>query len=185
MKIGSNDQPRLIVATALMTVALVTTGMSIYGWQSSARVVAASNPPAEIEARKPSRKKKHENPLDPTLRYAQLELTENQQYTGTGRNIFQIYLEDEHKTVLPDPKPNPTVRSEQRVTPMIPLRFFGFATMRNTPRKVCIRDDDAVFIASEGEVVDRRYKIATIRSTSVDVEDLIENRQQTLTLQHD
>ena len=184
MKIGANDRPKVAVATVSMTLALIITGISIYGWQSSAQATGDVRHEPEITILH-GKKTKRTNSLDPTLRYAQLELAENQQYTGSGRNIFKIYVEDEPKTALPDPKPGPLVHSEQRITPEIPLKFFGFAKIKDAPRKVCVRNDDAVFIAREGEIVGSRYKIARISSTSVDVEDLIEDRQQTLTFQPD
>jgi hypothetical protein len=43
MNTGANNRPKLVAATALMTFALVTAGISIYGWESSAPVVVASN----------------------------------------------------------------------------------------------------------------------------------------------
>jgi hypothetical protein len=184
MNTGANNRPKLVAATALMTFALVTAGISIYGWESSAPVVAASNSSVEIEINRPvGKKKKREDSLDPTLRFAKLELSENEEYTGSGRNIFMAYVENEPKKILPNP--DPPIQSEQIVPAPIPLKFFGYATMKNAPRKVCVRDEDSVFIAGEGDIVDRRYRIASIKSSSVDVQDLIENRLQTLTLQFD
>jgi hypothetical protein len=40
-----------------------------------------------------------------------------------------------------------------------------------------------VFIAKEGDMVDRRYEVLRIGPNSVDVQDLIENQPHTLALQ--
>jgi len=39
-----------------------------------------------------------------------------------------------------------------------------------------------VFVAREGDVVQRRYRILRINITSVDVEDVLTNRRQTIPL---
>jgi hypothetical protein len=49
-------------------------------------------------------------------------------------------------------------------------------------RKVFLFQDGEIFVASEGDIVDRRYRIVRIDSESVDVEDLIENLRRTLLL---
>ncbi len=41
---------------------------------------------------------------------------------------------------------------------------------------------DDVFIAQEGDIVNRRYKVIHIGANSVEVEDLINNRRQSLPL---
>ena len=120
--------------------------------------------------------------LDPTLHYAQLELTENERYMGSGRNIFRS--EREHV-----PKQTPPVRAQVPPSPIpqasesrIPLRFFGFVSMLDIPRKAFLGVGDAVFVAREGEVVDRRYRVVKIDANSVEVEDLIEHSKHTLSL---
>jgi hypothetical protein len=39
-----------------------------------------------------------------------------------------------------------------------------------------------IFVAVEGDIVDRRYRILRISSTTVDVEDVLNNNRQTLPL---
>jgi hypothetical protein len=77
--------------------------------------------------------------------------------------------------------PPPPILEPVAIAPLS-LRFYGFTIKPNHPRRVFIRDEDALFIAGEGDIVDRRYRIAKIGSNSVDLEDLIEHRPHTLTL---
>lgn len=54
--------------------------------------------------------------------------------------------------------------------------------MMNLPRRVFLKDGDALFVAREGDIIDGRYKIVKIGPNSVDVNDLIERTMHTLTL---
>ena len=64
----------------------------------------------------------------------------------------------------------------------IRLKFFGFASSADVKRKVFLSQDGEIFVASEGDIVDRRYRIVRIDSESVDIEDLIDNLRHTLSL---
>ena len=45
-----------------------------------------------------------------------------------------------------------------------------------------LSQNEDVFIAAEGEIVDRRYRVLHISPTSVEVEDVINNNRQSLPL---
>ena len=120
--------------------------------------------------------------LDPILRCAKLEIIENERYQGKGRNIFRDEAEPVGAghalaplPILPTPAPVAAV-------PRIALRFFGFVSMPAVPRKGFFGDGDDVFVASEGQIVDRRYRILRIYGNSVEVEDLLEQSRHTLSL---
>lgn len=57
--------------------------------------------------------------------------------------------------------------------PPIPLKFFGFANQPGEPKKVFLSKGEDVFIAGEGEIVDRRYKVVRITPNSVEVQDVV------------
>jgi hypothetical protein len=57
--------------------------------------------------------------------------------------------------------------------PPIPLKFFGFANQPGEPKKVFLSKGEDVFIAGEGEIVDRRYKVVRISPTSVEIQDVV------------
>jgi hypothetical protein len=62
------------------------------------------------------------------------------------------------------------------------LKFFGFASRPGEPKKVFLSEGDEVFVAKEGDIVDRRYKIVQINNTSVMVEDVLNNNRQPIPL---
>jgi hypothetical protein len=116
--------------------------------------------------------------LDPTLHLQQLAATEQVKYEGSGRNIFVSQAEVTIPTPLApgavgpnDPKPyQPPAAATQ---PPIPLKFFGFANQPGEPKKAFLSKGEDVFIAGEGEIVDRRYKVVRISPTSVDIQDVV------------
>jgi len=66
--------------------------------------------------------------------------------------------------------------------PPIDLKFFGTATSADGHRQAFLLKGEDVFLASDGDIVQRRYKIVTISANWVLVEDLANNNQQTLPL---
>ena len=80
---------------------------------------------------------------------------------------------DTAKANTPPPPPPP---------PPILLKFFGFANKPGEPRKIFLSQGEDVFIAGEGDIVDRRYRILHIGPGSVEVEDVLNNNRQTIPL---
>jgi hypothetical protein len=62
------------------------------------------------------------------------------------------------------------------------LKFYGFASKPGEPKKVFLSQGEDVFIASEGETVDRRYKVLHISPMSVEIEDVLSNNRQMIPL---
>jgi hypothetical protein len=119
--------------------------------------------------------------LDPTLRLDLLATSEKTQYEGNGRNIFVSQAED---VVIP--KPLATVRTDGDATaqdtyhvptpppaPPIPLKFYGFASSAGEPKRVFLKMGEDVFVAGEGEIVNRRYKVVRISNSSVEIQDMV------------
>jgi len=127
--------------------------------------------------------------LDPTLHPEIMAQAEATTYTGDGRNIFSansapvapVHIEQvkasirQQATVPTGPPPPPP-------PPDIDLKYFGYYGPKGGPRRVCLSHGEDLFLASEGDVVDRRYKVVKITTTSVDVEDMAYNHTQTLPL---
>ena len=67
--------------------------------------------------------------------------------------------------------------------PPIDLKFYGFASRKDGYKRIFLSKGEDIFIAKEGDIVDRRYKIVRIGQNSVDVEDVLTNNRQTLPLQ--
>lgn len=130
--------------------------------------------------------------IDPTLRTDLLRESESVEYKGTGRNIFTAQLEA--PTPLPQPvdtcafknkskcpKPAPPVPIVQGPPP-IPLKFYGFANEAGGPRQIFLSEGDDVFVAKEGDIVNRRYRVVRITPTQVVIQDLLSNNQQSIPL---
>lgn len=123
--------------------------------------------------------------IDPSLRYDWLKASEDTKYEGSGRNIFTAQAE------IPQPlAPGVTDKQKQQAEgppsppppPPINLKFYGFASKPGEPKKVFLSQGEDVFIASEGEIIDRRYKVVRITPTSVEIEDVLSNNRQSIPL---
>ncbi len=125
---------------------------------------------------------------DPTLRLDLLAKVQGIKYEGSERNIFQFYT--------PPPKPvasavtgpvqptGPVTPPGPPPPPPIPLKFFGFASAPGeTPVKAFLSDPDDVYIAKEGDLVKKRYKVIKIGTTSIEMEDTQNKNRQKLPLQ--
>lgn len=66
--------------------------------------------------------------------------------------------------------------------PPIDLKFFGTASSKNGARQALLLHGEDVFVASAGDVVQRRYRIVSVAANSIVVEDLTNNNRQTLPL---
>lgn len=132
---------------------------------------------ARVTTTKGSKKLPKVENLDPTLRLDLLALSEKTEYRGNGRNIFVSQAED---VKIPQPVvPVVTDHAQDYVTPTppppppIPLKFYGFASSPGEPKKIFLKNGDDVFVAGEGEIVDRRYKVIRITNTSVEIQDVV------------
>lgn len=190
MKVGAEDRRKVATACGLAVIALLLIGHWIFGSQSSAFAHEAGsvmNPATPVHPSAKTKTKKHNSDsLDPTLRLSQLEVTEHEVYQGTGRNIFRSLDEDQPAKTRLESKPlsaPPSTIVVAAAAPPLGLKFFGVATALGSPRKVCLTQDGDVFVGSEGDIIDRRYKILQISSNTVEIEDLLESKQYTLALQ--
>jgi hypothetical protein len=62
------------------------------------------------------------------------------------------------------------------------LKFYGFAGPKNGSKRIFLLKGEDIFLAKEGDIVDRRYKIMHIGLNSVEVQDVLTNNTQTLPL---
>ena len=126
--------------------------------------------------------------LDPALHFGSMREAESLTYSGTGRNIFSA------TPAAPVALPTPIAQARPLNTPVvqaptgppppppIDLKFFGTATGTARGRQAFLLRGDDVFLASVGDIVQRRYKVVSIAANSILVEDLADNHQQTLPL---
>ncbi|HKV29209.1 MAG TPA: hypothetical protein VJN90_13135 [Candidatus Acidoferrales bacterium] len=123
---------------------------------------------------------------DPSLRLDLLDRIHKEEYKGRHRNIFSA-------EPLPPP---PSVLANQQaaargpVTPpppppvTVPATFYGIVTDLNTGRKrACFSaNTDDVYIVPEGGMLLNQFRVVTISSNSVEVEELSSGRRTTLML---
>jgi hypothetical protein len=202
MKIGSESRGKLIAAIVLMVLAVVLVGQWLFSSggtpseaapaQPSENALALADPTAAAPApaRKVTRSKNEagRRSLDPTLRYDWLKASEDTEYKGSGRNIFQAQLE------IPQPQTNgttdhphstknmPAMPAQPPPPPPIDLKFYGYSSRPGEPKKVFLSQGEDVFVAAEGDIVDRRYKVLRISPASVEIEDVLNNNRQEIPL---
>jgi hypothetical protein len=193
MKLGTENKTKTAIAAILAVVAVVLVVNAFRGGDENS--APAANPattaprPSSTAARGSStgaaRKTAYPQlaqTLDPTLRFDLLKSSEDVTYKGSGRDIFRSQPEPPPipKPVTPDVKPGPPVPPPP---PPIDLKFYGFASRKDGYKRIFLSKGEDIFIAKEGDIVDRRYKIVHIGQSSVDVEDVLTNNRQTLPLQ--
>jgi hypothetical protein len=191
VKIGSENRNKVIAAGVLLVLAVFSVGRMLFSSPSppiSAAHAAASAPaarpataPKKVASKGQARAGSES--LDPRLQLKLLEASEAVKYEGKGRNIFLAQAE-----VIPQPKapvnqrPQPVLPPPPPQPPPIDLRFFGFASRPGEPKRVFLKQGEDTFIAGEGDIVDRRYRIIRIGPTFVEVEDVLNNNRQSIPL---
>jgi hypothetical protein len=189
VKLGTENRRNTILAAVLGVFALLAVVRVLIPATSpvastSAGVAASATDASTKKAAKSAgtvagKKQRAPESLDPTLNLHALAVTEQIKYEGSGRNIFVSQAE-----VVEIPKPlAPGQTDPQKAAlyqppaaappPPIPLKFFGFANQPGEPKKVFLSKGEDVFIAGEGEIVDRRYKVIRISPTMVDIQDVV------------
>jgi hypothetical protein len=191
--IGAENRKKVLWASVLGGLALVLVVYQLVG-STGAPVTAAPPSPTTNGAKPHARTGRNgkerpagEERLDPTLDLRRLAETEQTKYTGTGRNIFVAQAEEIPKAIAPaqieETGPiGPPAPPPPPPPPPITLKFFGFANKPGEPKKIFLSQDGDVFIAVEGDIVNRRYKIVHITPTSVEVEDVLYNNRQSIPL---
>jgi len=201
VKVGAESRTKLMVAVALGCAALgvgVWQFSSWFGFSSGAAApaptvsslptdpVPATRLPAHRQIGSKPKSNSEEALFDPTLRLDLLKSSEDTKYTGTGRNIFRVFVETP-RPVVPVATPNKTAAAvtPQYVPPPPPpinLVFYGFATPVGGAKRVFLAKNEDVFIAKEGDIVDRRYKVVRISPNAVEILDVLSNNRQSIPL---
>lgn len=194
MKLGAENRTQLLAAIGLGVVAVVLMATRFLGSfapssSSAATPVLSTSTtpiptPANLGKNRAARNKP--NPartLDPTLRLDLLKLSEDTKYAGTGRNIFRVFVEPPPKPVVPVVvQPQPQGPPPPPPPPPINLTFYGFATPVGGAKRIFLAQGEDVFIAKEGDIVNRRYKIVHISPNAVEILDVLSNNRQSIPL---
>lgn len=139
--------------------------------------------------------------IDPTLRTDLLARLGNVPIQGGDRPLFEFSAapkppEPPPAKIIPTPPvslgkpgtsplsltpPKPTTPAKTTAPP-IPLKFYGFTAVRGGAKRGFFLENEDVYVANEGEIVKKRYKVVRINLNSVVMEDTQYSQQQTLAL---
>jgi hypothetical protein len=209
MKLGNEDKKKLTAAGVLVTGAL----FAVYYMYSSFSTPDLPPPTPPVIVTAPARGRTTTTTTtsrpavigraagkvgttsaqyDPTLKMEGMLVAESVVYTGSGRNIFSANSAPPPlvipKAIAPA-RPNAAALAAAAAAagppplPPIDLKFFGVETRGDGSRQAFLLHGEDVFLASAGDVVQRRYKVDTISANSIEVEDLTDSNRQTLVLQ--
>jgi len=204
LQVRPQDRNKLVVGAILLIVAALVLYRNL-SWNGSAPSAPAKTGRALESPAQPARAPRAAarvaggwrqatqrfsgQPLDPKLRLDLLARVQNVTYQGTERNIFQYQAPP---AAIPQPaapavtkgsEAKPAGSSQPSPSP-IPLKYFGYAHKPgDTAKKAFFVNGEEIFIAAEGEVVNKRYRIVKIGVNTVEAEDLVTKHKQTLPLQ--
>jgi hypothetical protein len=187
VKIGAENKKQLRIMIVLLAILLL---VGIYNFVDFGTSSAASPAPATSTGGTQAQKKPNAAPivdstLDPRLRTDILAASQSKKYEAGGRNIFrmeELAITKPTNPVRPEMigPPAPPTPTPTPPPPPIPLKFYGFASKGNEPKKIFLADEGEVFVARQGDIVERKYKVVQINNTSVIIEDMLNSNRQTI-----
>ena len=153
----------------------------------------------------PARPEDRPDPMtvDPTLRLELLARLEKVKLSGGMRSLFDFSNGSQDSSgpiakIIPSPKKGPTpskpfigpmdkppepakLAVEAPRAPPIPLKFYGFtSSFRGANKRGFFLDGEEIIVASEGDLIKKRYKVIRIGLANVTMEDTQYSQQQTL-----
>jgi hypothetical protein len=208
LRVGAESKPKLYAAIGLGAIVLIIAIVQIPKFFGSSSAPAAPPPPPVIStsaapAPQPSSSSALGRPaaaaypheaiqlpsssaLDPTLHPEVMAQAEETTYTGNGRNIFSPNSAAPTPVDIEKPKnfrPSaPPVPQGPPPPPTIDLKFYGYSSAHGGNRQIFLLHGDDIFLAHEGDVVDRRYRVVSIRPFSVEIEDIPYHNTQSVPL---
>ena len=193
MKIGAENKKEVRWMIALLAILLLVGIYNFVDFGTSSANSPAPAPATSTQTTTQTTRKSTsasatqltDSTLDPRLRLDILAVSQSKKYEAGGRNIFRM---EELKSITPivgsvrkeytveaPPTPTPTPPP-----PPIPLKFYGFASKGSDPKRIFLADEGEVFVARQGDIVERKYKVIQINNTSVVIEDMLNSNRQTI-----
>jgi hypothetical protein len=199
VNLGAENRNKVIAAVSLVVIAVALMATRFSGFLGFGSSSAAAPAPASLAdnhvterpaatprattGRNRSKRQTDAQSLDPTLHTDLLKISEETKYEGSGRNIFRVFV-DIPKIVQPVATDTPPPQGPVLPPPPPPidLKFYGYATPTGSTRRIFLIQGEDVFIAREGDIVDRRYKVVRISPTAVEILDVLSNNRQSIPL---
>ncbi|HZD94015.1 MAG TPA: hypothetical protein VE133_07155, partial [Candidatus Sulfotelmatobacter sp.] len=153
MKIGTESKKKVRWMIALLVIAVL---VGLYNFRD---LLVGSAAPLSTSTANSQRKgpKIVDTTLDPRIRVDILAASQSIKYETGGRNIFRMEEKPIEKTIAsarlpmgPEPPPTPTPPPPP---PPINLKFYGFASKANEPKRIFLADEGEVFLAKQGDIV--------------------------------
>ena len=189
MKIGAENKNQLRIMIVLLAILLLVGIYNFVDFGTSSAAAPATSTQGAQSAKKTGTAPIVDNTLDPRLHVTELAASQNVKYEAGGRNIFRM---EEVKAAIPQMQgparlaeigpPLPPTPTPTPPPPPIPLKFYGFASKPTEPKRIFLDDEGEIFVARQGDIVERKYKVVQINNTSVVIEDVLYNNRQTIQL---
>ncbi len=185
MKIGTENPKKVAVAVVLL---LIGVFFLIRGFNSSSPESTVTGTPTALQPLRPGRRQPSSCRKITSIRGLRLDLLKNSEdveYKGNGRNIFRAGAEPVKEIPKPVQSPHEAAKAAANTPPAAAAhqsQVFRLCQPAREESRVFLAQGDDVFVARQGDIVNRRYKILRITPTSVEVEDVISNARQTLPL---
>ena len=206
LRLGTENKPKLFAAVGLVAVVLFLALRLVFSYFGGSTPAPA--PPAPVASAPRASAPPSPGPtagsataavyphqavqiasssaLDPALHPEVMAQAEHTAYTGNGRNIFSPDSAAPPPTI---PKPIAKIRPEEPAAPAGPpppppvdLKFYGYSSPHDGVRQIFLLHGDDIFLAHEGDVVDRRYRVVSIKPLSVEIEDIPYHNTQSVPL---
>jgi hypothetical protein len=189
VKIGTENRKSVITLAVLMAVLIPVLLYQFKGffWGSNASAAPSVRPPAAQT--RPGGALPTPDGSAPGLRIDVLIRSRRVAYEAGGRNIFTMEAARVEPLIGnvravnaapmgPPPPPTPTPVPPP---PPIPIKYYGYAA---EPRKVFLQQQgvEQIFVAAQGDIVGRRYRVVQITRNSVTMEDVVTGNRQPIPL---
>jgi hypothetical protein len=208
LRVGAESKPKLYAAIGLGAVLLIIAAIQLpkfFGSSSPAPIAppppvvatsaatpvaapsggSATGSPAATAYPHEAIQLPSSSALDPALHPEVMAQAEDTTYSGNGRNIFS----PNSAAPVAIPKPAAPIRPSVPLPPpgpppppAIDLKFYGYSSIQGGNRQIFLLHGDDIFLAHEGDVVDRRYRVVAIRPFSVEIEDIPYHNTQSVPL---
>jgi hypothetical protein len=178
LTIGINSRKKVVVLGVVWLVA----GSLLYIYHSS------RTPPRPALKTTRSEERIDRAIADPKLRMDLLARLQSMQVSGARRDLFQFVVTEANMAVKPERKITPDAMTQPskgldgEQPALFPFRYYGYTLMVKRPKRGFFLEDDAIYIASEGELIKSRYKVMHVGANSAVVEDTSNKSQRALPL---